>query len=110
MSTPLEETAVQAGVQATEAAAEKAGPVISLAAEKVGSVFGFPITNSLLASWLVVVTLAVIGMLVRRRVALVPRGLQNGMEAIMEFLLTLADQVTGDRRQTERFFPLIATI
>ncbi|MDO8559824.1 MAG: F0F1 ATP synthase subunit A [bacterium] len=110
MSTPIEETVVQAGVQATEAAAENAGPVISLAAEKIGSFFGFPITNSLLASWLVVAILAIIGVLVRRRVTLIPRGLQNGMEAIMEFLLKLADQVTGDRRQTVRFFPLVATI
>lgn len=93
-----------------ETATESAGPVISLAAEKVGSVLGFPITNSLIASWLVVGLLIVLGGLVRRRVQLVPRGLQNAVEAVMEFLLNLADQVTGDRRQTERFFPLVATI
>jgi len=93
-----------------EAAAEHSGPIISLAAEKVGSLFGFPITNSLLASWLVVAALVTIGIAVRRKVALVPRGLQNGVEAVLEFLLQLADQVTGDRRQSERFFPLVATI
>lgn len=93
-----------------ETAAESSGPAISLAAEKIGSLFGFPITNSLLASWVVVAALAAVGLLVRRRVALVPRGLQNGVEAVLEFLLNLADQVTGDRRQSERFFPLVATI
>ncbi len=93
-----------------EAAAESAGPAISLAAEKVGALFGWPITNSLLASWLVVATLAAVGLAVRRRVRVVPRGLQNAVEAVLEFLLNLADQVTGDRRESERFFPLVATI
>lgn len=83
---------------------------ISLAAEKVGELFGFPITNALLASWLVVLFLAAVGLLVRRRIKLIPSGLQNVAEAVVEFLVHLADQVTGDRRQTERFFPLVATM
>ena len=86
------------------------GPEISLAAEKVASFFGFPITNSLVASWMVVASLVVVGLLVRRKVALIPCGLQNGMESILEFILNLGDQVTGNRRETERFFPLVATI
>lgn len=95
-----------------EAAAETVseGPAISLAAERVASVFGFPITNSLVASWLVVLILVTVGFFVRRKVALIPRGLQNVVESILEFLLNLGDQVTGDRRETERFFPLVATI
>ncbi|MDD5109836.1 MAG: F0F1 ATP synthase subunit A [Patescibacteria group bacterium] len=99
-------------VPPVDAVAEVAskGPEISLAAEKVASVFGFPITNSLLTSWLVVLLLVVLGLLIRRKVALVPRGIQNVAESILEFLLNLGDQVTGDRKQTERFFPLVATI
>lgn len=96
---------------ATETAAEvNAGPTISLAAEPIGHLGSFPITNSLLTSWLVVALLVALGLAVRARVRLIPRGLQNAAEAILEFLLKLADQVTGNRRQTEQFFPLVATI
>lgn len=114
MSEPLTETeAVEYATTtaATETVAEvESGPAISLAAEPIGSIGGFPVTNSLLASWIVVTLLVILGLTVRSRIRLIPRGIQNVTEAIFEFLLKLADQVTGDRRQSEKFFPLVATI
>ncbi len=103
-TTPGAEPQLQATTEA------HAGPAISLAAESIGSIGGFPITNSLLTAWLVAALLVALGLVIRSRVQLIPRGLQNAAEAILEFLLKLADQVTGDRRQSEQFFPLVATI
>lgn len=83
---------------------------ISLAAEPVAHIGSFPITNSLIASWITVLTLVIIGFFVSRRRAEVPRGLQNVVEVIVEGLLNLVDSVTGNRTQSKRFFPWIATI
>lgn len=83
---------------------------ISLAAEPLFHLGTLPITNTLVMSWLVVVLLAALGFIVGRKVQAVPRGLQNIFEAFLETLLSFADGVTGDRKKTLRFLPLVATI
>lgn len=83
---------------------------ISLAAEPVFHIGSFPVTNSLLASWIAVAVLAILALLLSRRRAEVPRGLQNVAEAVLEALLGLIDSVTLDRKESKRFFPWIATI
>jgi len=49
-------------------------------------------------------------LLLRSRLRLVPQGFQNIAEMTIEFVLDLVDNVTQDREQTKKFFPLIATI
>lgn len=75
----------------------------------VGDDDGFVITNTLLSSW--IVTLLLIGLFyaTTRRMAIVPRGLQNLMEAAVEVLYNFVQGVTG-AGHARRFFPLIATI
>jgi F-type H+-transporting ATPase subunit a len=41
---------------------------------------------------------------------LIPGGFQNIVEAVLEALLNLADSVTQDRKQSKKFFPIVATI
>lgn len=67
------------------------------------------VTNSILATWVGMLVLIGIGFLATRRLQLVPSGIQNATEAVLEALLGLVDQVTQDRRKTETFFPLLAT-
>lgn len=83
---------------------------ISLVPEVVATIGGFPITNSLIMTG--VVSLFIIGITwaVRSRMTLVPRGLQNVMESVVEALLGLVDGVTGDRKQSVTFLPIVATI
>lgn len=83
---------------------------ISLASEKIFEVFGFPITNTLLMSWLAMAILIVFGFFVSRKLKAVPRGAQNFIEMVIEFLLNLIDSVTHNRKQSIKFFPIIATI
>lgn len=83
---------------------------ISLAAEKVFQVGSFPVTNTLIASSLTVLTLGGLTLALRRPLRLVPRGFQNLLEAVVEQLLKLMDSVTCDRRLSKRFFPLVATL
>jgi F-type H+-transporting ATPase subunit a len=83
---------------------------IALAAERIGSVFGIPITNALLTAWLVSVLLIVIAFFVGRNAKLIPGKMQNAFEMLFEFVLNYMEQALGSRRLAERYFPLIATI
>lgn len=79
----------------------------TLFAEPVYHLGGFPITNSLLNSWLVVILVVILGVAIRKKVAMVPRGLQNAMESIVEGFLGIFDSVTGSREKSLQFFPFV---
>jgi len=83
---------------------------ISLAAEKIGHLGSLPVTNSMLLSWVAAILLVSLSLLATRTMALVPRGIQNFFEMIVEFLFNMVNEVMGDRNQTKKYFPLIATI
>jgi len=83
---------------------------ISLAAEPIFHLGSFPVTNTLMVTLLISLLLIGITFFLKSRLALVPKGLQNLFEYVLEAVLDLVDSVTQDRKQTEQFFPLIATI
>ena len=68
--------------------------------------FGLP--HHVAFGWLVIAILIAVALAVPRRPALVPRGLQNALEAVLEFVIALIDDVIG--REGRRFLPLIATL
>jgi F-type H+-transporting ATPase subunit a len=80
----------------------------TLYAEPVFHVGGFPITNSMLNSWLVVIIVIVLALsLKRKKIKLVPRGLQNGLEMVFEAFFGIFDSVTGSRKKTLQFAPFV---
>lgn len=83
---------------------------ISLAAEKLFTLWGLPITNTLLAVWLTMATLLVVAFFVGRKVSLVPGKAQNFFEAIFDFLLGYMENILGSRALAIKFFPLIVTL
>ncbi|MDA2935794.1 F0F1 ATP synthase subunit A [Patescibacteria group bacterium AH-259-L05] len=83
---------------------------ISLAAEHVFTLFGFPITNTLLMSWIAIAILIIISIIATRKLQLIPSPLQNVVESIVETMLNFIEKVVGEKKQAEQFFPLIATI
>lgn len=84
---------------------------ISLAAEPIFHVGSFAVTNALFASWMVVLFLVIVAYAISRSVTnRAPRGLHNVAEALVEVLLSYADGVTGDRKQSLRFLPMVGTI
>lgn len=83
---------------------------ISLAPEVLGHIGSFPITNTLVMSYVVVLVLLGLAALVGGRIRLVPKRLQNLFEVLFEGALELMDSVTGDRALTKKFFPLVLTI
>lgn len=83
---------------------------ISIAAEKLFSIFSFPVTNSLLIGFTVAVLIVLFTQKIVRQWQAVPRGAQNLLEIIVDALLGLIESVTQDKAQARTFFPLIATI
>lgn len=79
----------------------------SLAAEPIFHVDSFTVTNSLLNSWIAVAIIIVLSLLIRRKIYDVPHGAQNIAEIIIENALKLIDSVTGDRKKSLLFFPLV---
>lgn len=84
--------------------------VPDLSAQTITSVGGFPITNSVLGTWVALVVLLVLVWLVARRPRLVPVGMQNAFEVLYEQFATLVNGVLEDDRKTRKFLPLIISI
>jgi F-type H+-transporting ATPase subunit a len=81
---------------------------VPLLPEVLFSLGGLPVTNTLLTSWIVVISLVLFAILATRRMEMVPRGIQNLAETIIEVLLGLGEQVAGARARS--FLPLVATL
>ncbi|MEK7184134.1 MAG: F0F1 ATP synthase subunit A [Patescibacteria group bacterium] len=81
---------------------------IHLASQTLFQIGPLPVTNTLLATWIGMGLLFVMAVSVRNT-KLVPTGVQNVFESILEFLLGMIEKVTQDRRRAEQFLPLLAT-
>jgi len=78
-----------------------------LVAEPIFNIGSFPVTNAYINSTLAVLFFIAIGWLLKSRTELIPRGLQNAAEAVLEFILGYIDQVTHDRKKSLRFLPIV---
>lgn len=83
---------------------------ISLAAEKIGHIGSFSVTNSLLTSWIAILVLAVLSLVATKNLQLIPHGIQNVFETIIDFLMGTVDSVIGNIEETRKYFPFLATI
>ena len=83
---------------------------ISFFSEKLFDVWGLPISNTLLMSWLAMAILICLGLFVSRRLKPIPGKMQNLIEALIEGMEAFMTTVTGDKQKTKKFFPLIATL
>lgn len=84
--------------------------MIPLAAEPIANIGTFPITNSMINAWIAVIFFLLVAAIARKRVGLVPKGIHNFFETIVELLLTETQKVTGDRDRARRFLPIVGTI
>lgn len=83
---------------------------IEIAAEKILTLFGLPITNTLLMSWIVFGLLTLAAILISLRLNPIPQALQNIFELFVESFLGLMEGVFGMREKAEKYFPVVATI
>ena len=87
-----------------------AGINVVLKAEQLGSVFGFPITNSLIMAWAVMALLIGFAYFFGRSLSMVPGKLQAGIEWAFEGAIAYMADVLGSEALAKRFFPLVASI
>lgn len=83
---------------------------ISLRAEELLQIWGWPITNALLLSFVSLLSLITIGILIKSKLNIIPGKLQSLFELLLEQILKLMDSVLGERKLSEKYLPLTATI
>lgn len=83
---------------------------ISLKPEIIASFSGIPVSNSLLLSLTTASLLLGCGFFAVSSLTLVPRKLQNGVEAALSGILDFMAQVVENKKQAMAFFPLVATL
>ena len=88
---------------AAEAPAEHG---LSQKAVEIATPFGFPITNSMVVTWIVALGLIVFAQVATRRMTEVPTGAQNLLEWLVESLYGLLESIIGPHlvRKTFWFF------
>lgn len=87
-------------------------PVIVLHAEYIPIPFSIPILgdhlpNTIIATWVTMAVLVVISILATRNMQMVPDGLQNLVEMVIEMLHNFFEGMAGERAR--QFFPVVAT-
>jgi F-type H+-transporting ATPase subunit a len=97
----------QAG--ATADTQEPAGHGLSAKAVEIARPFGFPITNSMIVSWLVAAGLILFAQAATRNMKQVPTGAQNFLEWLVEGLYQFLEGIIGPHL-AERTFWFFATI
>jgi F-type H+-transporting ATPase subunit a len=84
-------------------------PHPELPAEVVFHIFGFPITNSVIAAWITIIFLVGFSYAVTRHMKLIPGRLQAAFEFLLGWLYNLCTSVAGEENG-RKFFPIVATI
>jgi F-type H+-transporting ATPase subunit a len=82
---------------------------LSQKALEIARPFGFPITNSMVVTWIVAVALIVFAQTATRRMSQVPGGAQNLLEWLVEGVYGLLESIMG-RHLVERTFWFFGTV
>lgn len=83
---------------------------IALAPEVLTVLWGIPITNTLVTSWVVILLLGIVAFFVGRNLQLVPGKLQVLFELTLGGILDYMEKTLESRKLAVRFFPLIMTL
>ncbi|OGH70101.1 MAG: ATP synthase F0 subunit A [Candidatus Magasanikbacteria bacterium RIFCSPHIGHO2_02_FULL_51_14] len=78
--------------------------------EPLFQIGGLTITNTIVNVWVAIVIFFILGVFIKRGIRLKPGKLQNACEYILELILPYFDQVTGDRKKTVKFLPIVGSI
>lgn len=83
---------------------------VALAAERLGSFFGIPITNTLITSWIVMLLLIGIGILVGSRLRLLPGRFQTFIELLFTTIEDFIHTTLENALWARRLFPILLTL
>ena len=77
---------------------------LSQSAVEIGRIFGLPITNSMIVTWIAAIGLIVFAQLATRKLAQVPGGAQNLLEWLIESVYGLLESVIGPHLTKKTFW------
>jgi F0F1-type ATP synthase membrane subunit a len=75
---------------------------LSQKAEEIGRPFGFPITNSMVVSWIVALGRIIFAQVATYKMKQVPDGAQNLLEWLVESLYGFLEGIIGEHRGCSR--------
>jgi len=84
-------------------------PVIVVAPEKIATLGGIPITNTMITGWVAVSLISLAAIIAGRGVKEIPSGFSGFVEAMVSGFYGIVVQVAGEKNG-RRFFPLVGTI
>jgi len=84
--------------------------MVPVQAEQLFSVADIPVTNSMINAWIALALFLALAWALRKPAAGAPRGVRNMAEALLEFMLSFMDQVTGERAKSRKFFPVVGAL
>lgn len=82
----------------------------TLAPEALFHIGNVNITNTMINAWIAIIIFLILGILIKRKVSLRPGKLQNWCEYFLDIMLGYFDQVTGDRKKTIKFLPIVGSV
>lgn len=82
---------------------------ISLAAEKIFTLFGLQFTNTFLSAILVSFSLIAFSILATRKFTVIPGRIQSMVEIIIEFMLEQLELAFGSKEKAKKFLPWLIT-
>jgi F-type H+-transporting ATPase subunit a len=85
-----------------------AEPHVALSGEPIFSNGPWWLTNSILTTLIVDVVIILLALLATVRMKLIPSGVQNFMEMVIEYLYDLSESIAG--RNAQKYFPWVATV
>ncbi|MBP6866120.1 MAG: F0F1 ATP synthase subunit A [Candidatus Pacebacteria bacterium] len=83
---------------------------VTIYAEPIFHIGGLEVTNSLLTSWLAVLIVLIFSIIIRINLKKIPGKLQHVFEIILGGAISLVDQVTNDRKVSNKIFPIVFSV
>jgi F-type H+-transporting ATPase subunit a len=91
-------------------AAHTSGIHVALAAEKIGTFMGIPLTNTLIMSWIVMALLFIFAIVVRSNLKLIPGKFQTFVELLFSYVYDFIETTLENATWARRIFPLLLTL
>jgi F-type H+-transporting ATPase subunit a len=87
-----------------------AAHIPTLAPDTIFHLGPFGITNTMINSWIAIFLFLILGFFTFRKTSLKPKKLQNFIEYFLEKLFVYFDEVTGSRKKTLTFLPVVGSV
>jgi len=103
-------TLEQNNTKHTEHIEVHSGPHVALSAEEITTVLNFPITNTLITSWIVIILLTTLAFSVKKKINIIPSKVQLLFEEAVSGVLKYMEETLDSRKLAIKYFPIVFTI